>query len=55
MAIDNVKVDEMTLALLYLTRFEDKHGAGVVHHNLLAMDCQETPVGSIASTFQRRK
>jgi hypothetical protein len=26
MAINNEKVDEMTLALLYLTTFEDKHG-----------------------------
>jgi DNA-binding PadR family transcriptional regulator len=26
MAIDNKKVDEMTLALLYLTTFKDKHG-----------------------------
>jgi hypothetical protein len=26
MAINNEKVDEMTLALLYLTTFKDKHG-----------------------------
>ncbi|MFZ1138544.1 MAG: hypothetical protein WAN76_05165 [Candidatus Sulfotelmatobacter sp.] len=26
MAINNAKVDEMTLALLYLTTFKDKHG-----------------------------
>lgn len=26
MEIDKEKVDEMTLALLYLTTFEDKHG-----------------------------
>lgn len=26
MAIDNEKVDEITLALLYLTTFKDKHG-----------------------------
>ena len=26
MEIDKKKVDEMTLALLYLTTFEDKHG-----------------------------
>jgi hypothetical protein len=26
MEIDKAKVDEMTLALLYLTTFEDKHG-----------------------------
>jgi len=26
MEIDNEKVDEFTLALLYLTTFEDKHG-----------------------------
>jgi len=26
MEIDNAKVDEITLALLYLTTFKDKHG-----------------------------
>jgi hypothetical protein len=29
MAINNEKVDEMTLALLYLTTFKDKHAANV--------------------------
>ncbi|MFZ0864968.1 MAG: hypothetical protein WCA27_07565 [Candidatus Sulfotelmatobacter sp.] len=29
MAINNAKVDEMTLALLYLTTFKDKHGPRV--------------------------
>jgi len=28
MEIDNKKVDEFTLALLYLTTFKDKHGLG---------------------------